>query len=176
MLSPTINQRAGLALHETLAYNWVGIAPDTSTGMRITFLRMGGELFAQRPWAGFGDQGIQAYLNEPRLAVFASAYTREFALNSGFHDELMTNAVRSGIWGVIATVAIFIVPFVIFCKAFRSVAPVRAANALLGLTFIMCQMVSAMSTEVLNLKFTASFYAILIACLCGSSILRHEQK
>jgi len=176
LLSPTIHQRAGLGLHEILTYNWVGVAPDSSTGMRITFLRMGAELFTQRPWAGFGDQGIQAYLNDPRLVMFASAYTREFALNSGFHNELMTNAVRSGVWGVIATLAIFIVPFVIFCKAFRSASPVRAANALLGLTFILCQIVSAMSTEVLNLKFTASFYAILIACLCGSSIIRHEQK
>jgi len=88
----------------------------------------------------------------------------------------MTNAVRSGIWGVIATLAVFLVPFVLFCKAFRSTSSVRSANALLGLTFVVCQLVSGLSTEVLNLKFTASFYAILIACLCGSSIIRHEQK
>jgi len=175
-LSPTIHERAGLALHEMLTYNWVGIAPDTSTGMRITFLRIGAELFAHRPWAGFGDGGIQAYLSDPQLVSFASQYTREFALRSGFHNELMTNAVRSGIWGVIATLAVFLVPFVLFCKAFRSTSSVRSANALLGLTFVVCQLVSGLSTEVLNLKFTASFYAILIACLCGSSIIRHEQK
>jgi len=175
-LSPTIHDRAGLAIREVLSYNWVGIAPDTSTGMRITFLRIGAELFTHRPWAGFGDRGIQDYLNDPQLISFASPYTREFALNSGFHDELMTNAVRSGIWGVLATLAIFLLPFVIFCKAFRSNSSVRSANALLGLTFVMCQAVSALSTEVVNLKFTASFYALLIVCLCGSSLIRHEQK
>lgn len=175
-LSPTIHNRTGLALHELLAYNWVGIAPDTSTGMRITFLRMGAELFTLKPWAGFGDHGIQNYLNDPQLVLFASKFTRQFALDSGFHDELMTNAIRSGIWGVIATLAVFVVPFVIFCKAFKSNSPTRAANALLGLTFVICEAVSGLSTEVLNLKFTASFYALLIACLCGSSIIDHEQK
>lgn len=174
--SPTIHQRAGLALQELVSYNWHGIAPDTSTGMRITFLRMGAELFMHRPWSGFGDTGIKDYLNDPQLVSFASQYTRQFALDSGFHNEFMTNAIRSGIWGVLAALALFVVPLAIFFRSFRSASAIRSANALLGITFVMCQLVSALSTEVLNLKFTASFYAILIACLCGSSIIRHESK
>jgi len=175
-LSPTIHDRVGLGVHEVVTYNWQGIAPDTSTGMRITFLRMGSELFSLRPFGGYGDTGIEAYLNDPKLVSFASLPTRQFALRSGFHNELMTNLVRSGIWGGVATLAMFLVPFVIFCKAFRAPSAIRSANALLGITFVICQFVSSLSTEVLNLKFTASFYAILIVCLCGSSIIRHESK
>jgi len=172
LFSPIVHERVGAAWHDLITYNWIGVAPETSIGRRITFLRIGIELLAERPLAGFGDHGFASYLSDPRLAAFASPAARDFVVHSGFHNELMTNAVRSGVWGVLSTLALFIVPCVIFSRALRSASRQQSGNALMGLTFVICQLISGMSTEVLNLKFTASFYAVVIACLCGASLVR----
>jgi len=175
-LSPTIHARVGQALIDYMGYNWTGIAPDTSVGMRITFLRIGAYLVSMDPLRGFGDTGFASMLNVPALASFASPYARDFALHAGFHNELMTNAVRSGIWGIVATLALFVVPMLVFCRAIRSPSRERIANGTLGVVFMIGQLVSSMSTEVFNLKFTASFAAVFIAALCGSSIARYGQE
>ncbi|CAN0626242.1 conserved membrane protein of unknown function [Burkholderia multivorans] len=175
-LSPTIHARVGQALIDYMSYNWTGIAPDTSVGMRITFLRIGAYLVSMDPLRGFGDTGFASMLNVPALASFASPFARDYALHAGFHNEVMTNAVRSGIWGIVATLALFIVPLLVFSRAIRSPSRERIANGTLGVVFMIGQIVSSMSTEVFNLKFTASFAAVFIAALCGSSIARYGQE
>lgn len=60
------------------------------------------------------------------------------------HNALMTNLVRSGILGGMATLAIFLVPLLIFCQALRLPSSTRSADALLGLTFIICQLISSL--------------------------------
>jgi len=175
-LSPTIHARANQALLDYMSYNWTGIAPDTSVGLRITFLRLGAHLVATDPLRGFGDNGFASALNVPALASFASPFARDYALHAGFHNEVMTNAVRSGVWGIVATLALFIVPLLVFCRAMRSPSRERIANGTLGVVFMIGQIVSSMSTEVFNLKFTASFAAVFIAALCGASIARYGQE
>jgi O-antigen ligase len=65
---------------------------------------------------------------------------------------------------------------VIFVRAIRSPDRDRVANGTMGLVFMICQIVSGMTTEVFNLKFTASFSAIFIAALCGASIIRYGKE
>ncbi|WP_230973011.1 O-antigen ligase family protein [Burkholderia vietnamiensis] len=174
--SPTVRERVNAAQHDYTTYTLSGIAPDTSAGMRMTFLRIGAYLVATHPLSGLGDNGFASVLNAPELTAFASPYARDFVLHAGFHNELMTNAVRSGAWGIASTLALFIVPTIIFLRAIRSAHRERVANGIMGLVFMICQIVSGMSTEVFNLKFTASFGAIFIASLCGASIIRYGQK
>lgn len=174
--SQTVRDRIDAAQQDYASYHFSGIAPDTSAGLRITFLRIGTYLAATHPLGGLGDTGFESALKAPELAAFASPYARSFALHAGFHNELMTNAVRSGIWGILSTLALFIVPMVIFVRAIRSPDRDRVANGTMGLVFMICQIVSGMTTEVFNLKFTASFSAIFIAALCGASIIRYGKE
>ena len=95
-----------------------------------------------------------------------------FAFSAGFHNELVTNAVRSGIWGILSTLLMFFAPIALLLKK----SPSQKEIVTLGLTYIVCEMISGMSTEVLNLKFTAAIYATMIAVLCGIALNSNISK
>jgi len=170
--SPTVKERADLAINEVKTYQLNTLNPDNSVGMRISFLRMGVYYFSMAPLSGWGDKGFKDHLNDAEISKFASQYTREFAFSAGFHNELVTNAVRSGIWGILSTLLMFFVPIALLLK---KSAPQKEIVTL-GLTYIVCEMISGMSTEVLNLKFTAAIYATMIAVLCGIALNSNISK
>lgn len=168
---PIVQQRVVLTANQLLAYHWNELNPDNSTSMRITFCRIALLLFAQRPFGGWGDTGFSHFMNTPDIARFASQNTRDYVLGSGFHNEIMTNIVRSGIWGMISSISIFLVPAMFFIRGLSSkLLPIRRL-AILGCSYLVCTFISGMSTEVFNLKFTASFHALMITCIAGSLLL-----
>ena len=91
------------------------------------------------------------------------------AFNAGFHNEMVSNAVRFGVGGLLAAAMLFFVPFALFVRQSRSESAVQRANALLGLVLTICFFISSLSTEVFDLKYMASFYAVMVAMLCGSA-------
>lgn len=172
-LSDTLQQRLHLAVQEVLSYRWDAVNPVSSVGDRLSFLRMAIFLFEQNPLGGFGDKGFEAWINHPELNRYALVKTQQFALRSGFHNEIATNMVRSGIWGLLASLTLFLAPLAFFLAKLRSASAQVVNIALLGLGYLLCTLVSAMTTEVFNLKFTASFHALMFACLI-SSVLVHS--
>ena len=175
--SSTVHPRVDLIANEIVTYPWAGIAPETAVGSRITFLRIAWDLFFQNPWGGFGDTRFEQFPLPPKIQGYASATTLATAFRSGFHNEVVTNAIRSGIFGLLSSAALFIVPFAVFVRKLKSEAAFgkAKANAVIGATFVVCMFVSSLSTEILDLKYTASFYALMIALLCGSTLARHGQ-
>ncbi len=171
-LSATVQQRLDLMVREIMDYRWQAINPVSSVGDRLSFLRMAFFLVEQSPLAGFGDRGFSAWINHPELNRYALVKTQEFALRSGFHNEIATNMVRSGIWGLFASCALFFVPAVFFLGKLRSVSAQTGKIALLGLSYVICTFISGMTTEVFNLKFTASFHALMFTCMI-SALLVH---
>src|SRR5450830_1406268 len=167
-LSTTVHIRSGELFSEALNYRWDTLNPDTSTAMRISFFRIACFLFAQNPLAGWGDTGFGNLLNDPYISAFASSYTRQFPLHAGFHNEITTNMVRSGIWGLISSVVIFLIPTCFFAAYIRSKNQDIRKIALLGISFMICAFFSGMSTEIFNLKYTAAFYGMMITILAGS--------
>lgn len=167
---PVIHERIHLAISEVEFYNWNGLNKDTSLGMRISFWRMALFLFGQNPLGGWGDTGFASMINAPEISRFASLFTREFPLHAGFHNEIMTNMVRSGVWGLISSIAIFLIPAAFFIKPlFSDAIPGRTRKlALLASCIIICEFISGMSTEVLNLKYTASFYTLMVSSMAGA--------
>lgn len=169
--SSIVHERVNLAVSEIFAYQWDAVNPDNALAMRISFWRMAIYFFEQNPLGGWGDTSFQILINATDIARFASPYTREFALNSGFHNEIMTNMVRSGIWGVLSSIAVLFIPLCFFIRQLFSPSILTKKMALFSLFYMICTVVSSMSTEVLNLKFTASFHAMMISCLCGSLLI-----
>jgi O-antigen ligase len=168
---PLIHARVNIGMQEVLNYQWYEVNPDNSVGMRISFVRIGLFMFAHNPLGGWGDRGFEHLLSAPELQRFATEYTRNFAFQHGFHNELVTNMVRSGIWGLFSSLALFLVPLACFVKGLRSQSEVVRNHALVGVSYLICVLVSGMSTEVFNLKFTASFHALMIASLVASLIV-----
>ena len=170
-LMPLVKMRIDTGMTELLNYQWDSINRNSSVELRISFARIGWFLFCQNPLAGWGDNGFSSLLNAPELRQFATAEAGEFVLKSGFHSEIVTNMVRSGIWGLLSSIAIFVVPLTFFIKGLRSQSLIVRNYALVAVSYFICVIVSSMSTEVFNLKFTASFHAMMMISLAGTLIV-----
>jgi O-antigen ligase len=173
LTSKTISDRVHIAVQEVSSYSWIGMAPETSVGMRITFLRMATDLFVAHPFMGYGDIKLSGAILPAHIYTYASPPSVDMALNSGFHNEMVTNAIRNGVLALLAAFMLFAMPFYIFLKKHRSRCHIQRGNASLGLVFTLCTFISSLSTEVFDLKYTVSFYALMISLLVASSLTTH---
>ena len=147
---------------------------DTSVGLRLSFYRMGAIFFLERPFTGWGDLGWMAQINKEELLQFASKYARE-SPKHGFHNEIITNAVRSGIWGLIASLILFGVVFIraIQGLGLKSTGEHRLVSLTL-LVFISHLFIAGLTTEITNLVFLSSFIGLSLAVLLGEQIYLEE--
>ena len=76
--------------------------------------------------------------------------------------------VRSGVLGLIAVLAEFLVPAIIFNYGLKSSNHEVKNTSAVGLSLVFGMMICGLSLEVLSLKYTNSFYGLMIACLCAS--------
>jgi O-antigen ligase len=171
---PTVQLRAHQAWNEVATYPWTGVAPVTSVGLRVTFLRIAADTFVQHPWTGIGDTHRLPVALLPTFS-YASADAVEGAFHAFFHNQLVTNAVRWGVGGFLATFALLFVPLALCARQLRRAGRITRENAALGFAYTLCIVVSSMSTEVVDLKFLASLYAVMVALLCGSALAAHER-
>jgi O-antigen ligase len=174
--SPQFLARMQTLFAEGLNYHWHAMNPDGSTQMRISLWRMGWFYFLQSPLGGWGDLGWRRLMDSPELVVYASSYTREFAQN-GFHSEVMTNAVRSGVWGLVSSVAVFAVPLVISLqlRAKKSIPMLAVALWFLWIV-LLHQALAGLSTEVTALIFQASFFGLCLAVALGEAVFLSRQN
>ena len=163
--SNAAKDRVGAAYSDLTKYQWNAVNPETSLGERISWMRIGWYYFSMRPLTGWGDEGMDQHINDEAISVFASKVTREGLLVAGFHNDYIANAVRYGIGGLLATIAIFLIPFLFFarCLRYKSVQ----SFAMVGIAYVLIQSVSSLSYHVLDFKFMASFYALMIGLLMG---------
>ncbi len=172
---PAVHQRVNQGLEEAAQYTYDGVAPISSISLRLTFLRIAADMFAQHPWSGVGDT---AYAAPAALDAFryASPEAANTAFQSAFHNQVITSAVRHGVAGGLAALALLLVPVGLFAAGAKTANPVARENALMGLAFSVCIAVSSLTTEVVDLKYTASLYALMTAVLCGATLARHGQE
>jgi O-antigen ligase len=172
---PAVHERINVGLEEAAQYTYDGVAPISSISLRLTFLRIAADMFVLHPWAGVGDtaRAAPAALDAFRYASPEAANT---AFQSAFHNQVITSAVRHGVAGGLAALALLLVPVGLFAARAKTANPVVRENALMGLAFSICIAVSSLTTEVVDLKYTASLYALMTAVLCGATLARHGQE
>lgn len=163
--STTMKIRFNEFYSEVTNYRWSEMNSDTNIGVRISWIRIGWHFFSIRPLSGWGDNTLANNINDEAIAVYASQASRNGILIAGFHNDFISNAVRYGIGGFVATVAIFFLPFLFFAHYLRN-EQVKS-YALVGIGYILIQSVSSLSYHVLDFKFMASFYALMISLLIG---------
>ena len=167
-LSSNVHQRINEAQQDILNYQWNSNNPNdyNSVGARISFARMAVFLLEQRPLGGWGDGNFESVINDPALN-FSRLETKKVALEAGFHNDITANMVRSGVWGLVATVALFLIPAIFFAHNMRSKHKNQRDVAFLALAFLICQFISSLSMEIFNLRYSASFFGLMIAVFCG---------
>lgn len=171
---PKIHARVQEAASDLGQYSFTGIAPDSPVGLRVTFLRIAGDLIAMHPIAGVGDTAHAA----PKVAgafPYASEVARRTAFSSAFHNQVITNTVRYGVLGGLAALLLLAVPLVVYARQLSRGEGAAREAAAMGLAFGVVLAISSLTTEVVDLKYTASLYALMTALLCGASLARHGQ-
>jgi O-antigen ligase len=164
-----------LAWTEINNYKTNEMNANTSVGLRLSFYRMGAIFFLERPFLGWGDLGWMAQINKEELSQFASQYARE-SPKHGFHNEIITNAVRSGVWGLIASLGLFGVVFMCAIQGMRlkGTGEHRIVSLTL-LVFISHLFIAGLTTEITNLVFLTSFIGLSLAVLLGEQIYLEEK-
>ena len=173
LVVPTVQLRFDQAWREVVDYTWTGVAPYTSVGLRITFLRIAAETFAVHSWTGMGDTSHLPMGVLPTFR-FASPEALEGAFHAAFHNQVVSNGVRYGVGGLVSTLALLLVPLTLCVRQLRRAAGVARESARMGFAYSVCMVVSSLSTEVVDLKFLASFYTVMVAVLCGAALADRE--
>ena len=164
-----------LAWTEISDYKTNEMNADTSVGMRLSFFRMGLTFFIERPFSGWGDLGWMLQINQVELMQFASQNARE-SPKHGFHNEIITNLVRSGVWGLMASIGLFgvVLKRAIQGLRLKSTGDHRLVSLTL-LVFISHLFIVGLTTEITNLVFLSSFIGLTLAVLLGEQIYLEEK-
>ena len=170
-LQPVLVEKIYLGLSEVSNYHWNTLNPDNSVGMRISFYRMAIFYFIENPFKGWGDLGWMELIDSPEISQYATAFTKDYARN-GFHNEVFTSAVRSGIWGLISSIALLFIPvfFAINIQS-KSSSYILKFLTLFLLIFMTHMIVAGMTTEVTNLVFLASFIGLSLSIFIGDTLV-----
>ncbi len=149
---------------------------DTSSGLRLSMWKISWQLFLHHPFWGYGDKGYIGFLNEPWFSSSASAMAKETIICCGPHNELLSNTLRYGIVGSIAVICLFLVPLILFVRHCNHCDPDIAHASRLGLVYIICLTICSITMEVFNLKYTSTFYGLMIAGLFAQIIPRYSTQ
>jgi O-antigen ligase len=170
--SSVIRYKVDALSNEIRQYSWNSVNEHTSIGARISFTRIGFYYFLMRPISGWGDGALNTHINDAELANYANQETRDELVRVGFHNDFINNMVHFGILGLLSTIFIFVVPLLFFIYCLQK--KVAVAYAQFGVAYILVQSISCLSYHVLDFKFMASFYALMISILMGLTMSKFK--
>jgi O-antigen ligase len=172
-LSPDVHQRVNGGVQEVVTYFQANNF-DTSLGLRISMVRVATNLIIENPLSGLKD-GIMPALNTiPSIQPFYTDLLQQMIRDTGTHTEILAQGVRSGIWGLISSTALFLVPGLIFIKRISHQNPRIKTASIIGFTLVLGLFIASLTIQVLNLKYTSSFYALMISALAAQVLQKNE--
>lgn len=164
-----------IGAQEFVNYKMNELNQETSVAMRLSFYRMGIEYFIAQPFAGWGDLAWSKVVRDEFL-IFASEETL-LAPKHGFHNEIITNSVRSGIWGLISVLSLY------FAATFNAVKGLymelggrHKLISVIILILISHLILAGLVTETTNLTFLSAFIGVLLSVLLGEQKLLENNR
>ncbi len=165
-LAPDIIVRLASIYSET--NSWLNhTSVDTSAGIRLTMYKMSWALFQHQPWAGYGDFGYTKLLDQPWLAASSTQIAKDTIACCGPHNELIANLLRSGVFGGVSYLLLLFSPLYFFIKHLSDKNENSRLACQLGIVYLLTLIICGLSLEVLTLKYTVTFYSLLISGLIG---------
>ena len=163
----TINQRMKELVNDVQSYQ--AGHRDTSIGIRWQLYTAALDIYSRHPLVGVGPSG---FANEMQPMMEAGMLTAEAAqLGKGeVHNDILSKTAGMGTLGLIAILALYLVPLAMFRIASKSpVREVRRAG-ILGITFVCGIATFGLTVEFLNLTLAAAFYAFTVAALLAACV------
>lgn len=172
-LSPDVHHRVNVGIKEVVTYFQANNF-NTSLGLRISMVRVATNLIMENPLSGLKDGVMPALKTIESIKPFYTDLLQFMITKTGTHTEILAQGVRSGIWGLISSTALFLVPGLIFIKRISHQNPRIKTAAIIGFTLVLGLFIASLTIQVLNLKYTSSFYALMIAALAAQALQKNE--
>ncbi len=143
--------------------------PESSTGYRLTMWKMTLHFFTLSPWVGYGEYSSLPILNDSYILSFADAESIKTIQCCGPHNEIAAHTLRSGVFGIFALFATYLIPCYVFMKS-------RSHQAkIMGITFCIGIFICGFGTEMLSLKVSYAFYAIFLSGLIATTLWKNHE-
>lgn len=143
---------------------------ETSAGQRLQIWKAGWEIIRDNPIFGVGPYGVSDHFRSLEGKGQISPAGLQAAL-SQIHNEILSQTIRLGLFGLIGILAVYFVPLVLFVRAAVSAERVKRIAALMGILIVTSYFMLGLTIEALNIKMVASFYAATVATLLA--VARH---
>lgn len=137
---------------------------ESATGYRLTMWKMTAHLFSQSPWVGYGEFSTLPVTKDPYILSFADAESIMTIQCCGPHNEVAAQTLRSGIFGISALLATYMIPMFIFLQSKIN------QSTVMGMMLCTGVFICGFATEMLGLKISYTFYAILTSGLMATTL------
>ena len=174
-LLPDVHDRVNGGMQEVVSYFQANNF-DTSLGLRISMVRVSTILILDNPLSGLKDGVMPALNTIPSIQPFYTDLLQQMIKDTGTHTEILAQGVRSGIWGLISGIALFFVPGWIFLTRITHQNTSIRNAAIIGFTLVLGLFIASLTIQVFNLKYTSSFYALMIAALAAQALQKWPKK
>ncbi|MDD2892292.1 MAG: O-antigen ligase family protein [Halothiobacillaceae bacterium] len=140
---------------------------DTSLGIRWALYAAAADIISRHPLFGIGPTALPEQLEAMKAEGRLTALATE--VGSGeLHNDVLAKTVGMGVPGLVAILAVYLVPLWLFWGATGSASAEIRRAGLLGLVFVTGFMVFGMTAETLNLTMTTAFYGFTVATLLAA--------
>lgn len=161
---PEIHRRIDLVLTDLRGFRQ-GDA-DTSVGIRLQLWRVALHLWAQQPWFGLGPGGFRDAMMSMQHAGWLTPLAAQYGRGE-VHNEILDKACALGVPGLIAILALYLVPATIFARRLHGASAVPAR---MGLALTLGFLVFGLTVETFDLTMNAAFYALSVAVLLAATL------
>lgn len=145
---------------------------NTSIGARLQLWEASWIIFTEYPWTGIGGRKQPFQENMAKTGLH---FAPEAARQTHAHNEFLQRAVRYGILGGIAVLAVFLVPFIYFVSCIRSSDPVLKTTAFTGAVYSLAFFLFGLSDVIFEWRATVHLYIVVLSVLLAMLIKRKEE-
>jgi O-antigen ligase len=169
--NPTVQSRVAEVVSDIGQYR-SGQNPDTSIGLRLQMWQASWLLFKAHPVFGIGRENYSREIADLAGRGIVTPAAAHFAHS---HNELLFNMAISGIFGLIATLAIYCVPAFYFAREIRHPDRQIRTAAGIGVVHCLCFFIYGFTDIMFFWAVLGGFYAITVAVFLTFIIKRKEE-
>lgn len=135
---------------------------NTSIGARLQLWEGALMIFTEHPWTGIGGRSAQF---QDAIAQTDLTLSHETKKQRQAHNEFLQRAVRYGILGIIAILAVLGTPFFYFIRYLRSSDSVLRTVAFIGMVYNLGICVWGLPDVIFEWRVTVQFYVVVFSVL-----------
>ncbi|WP_427310831.1 O-antigen ligase family protein [Cupriavidus sp. H39] len=169
--SAMVQQRTAAVVSE-LSQSVQHVTSDTSIGVRLQLWRASLELIQAHPWTGVGPEHFEA-----ALQTFAARHviTPLAATMPHSHNELLHATATLGIPGLLAILALYLVPAAFFLRHLRGTDRGTRVASAMGLALCCGFMVFGLTEVMFATTLVNAFYSLVMA-FCFAYVVARQAK